>query len=309
MSGNWFFGAAAWPFRHQPPYQDAIRRIARIGCRGFELLAWTPETLDEYYTPETIREIRAIAAGEGVALTAFTFTLRASMDASATHCTFDVAALERGMRTAAALGSPVFTSVSPYPFGQPVGRMMDRPVAQEWRAPVQKHWDWQADYAQFVQTLQHGCRLAAELGMKVAIEPHPYRWVASAQSMLRLIEHVGADNLGINLDPSHMFPVGELPHYAVHMLEGRVFGTHFSDNDGATNAHWRPGKGKIDWSALLAALDGVGYDGPITIELEDVPGTAHRTTMPEASAEFDVEMRKSMRYLREAAEEVGLAIG
>ena len=55
-------------------------------------------------------------------------------------------------------------------------------------------------------------------------------------------------------EPSHLFPMGDLPHLAAYQLAGRVWHTHLSDNDGTTNAHWRPGKGKIDWGALLQAL-------------------------------------------------------
>ena len=41
-----------------------------------------------------------------------------------------------------------------------------------------------------------------------------------------------------------------------------------------TNVHWRPGMGKIDWTAMFQALKDVGYDGVISIELEDVPGVS-----------------------------------
>ena len=31
------FGAAIWPFQWHPPYEDAIRRVARLGFRSVEL--------------------------------------------------------------------------------------------------------------------------------------------------------------------------------------------------------------------------------------------------------------------------------
>ena len=75
--------------------------------------------------------------------------------------------------------------------------------------------------------------------------------------------------------------------------------THFSDNDGHTNAHWRPGRGKIDWVAILAALEAIGYAGPITLELEDAPGASHWTHTEDATPQLDDEMRRSIAYLRE----------
>jgi sugar phosphate isomerase/epimerase len=60
----------------------------------------------------------------------------------------------------------------------------------------------------------------------------------------------------------------------VYQLADRIFHYHFSDNDGLTNVHWRPGKGKIDWLDLMQALKDVGFAGVISIELEDVPGVS-----------------------------------
>ena len=99
-----------------------------------------------------------------------------------------------------------------------------------------------------------------------------------------------------------------MPHYVVLALGSRIFNTHFSDNEGHTNAHWRPGRGKIDWKAVFAALAAVGYAGPITLELEDAPGASHWTHMREATPEFDEEMRRGMAYLRECAAELDITI-
>ena len=78
----------------------------------------------------------------------------------------------------------------------------------------------------------------------------------------------------MNFDPSHLFPVGETPHVVIYQLAERIFHCHFSDNDGTTNVHWRPGEGKIDWEAVLGALRDTGYDRVISIELEDVPSVS-----------------------------------
>jgi sugar phosphate isomerase/epimerase len=126
--------------------------------------------------------------------------------------------------------------------------------------------------------------------------------------MLRLIERTGAPNLGLNFDPSHLFPAGDMPHYVVLSLGDRIYNTHFSDNEGHTNAHWRPGRGKIDWKAIFAALRTIGYSGPITLELEDAPGASHWTHFREATPEFDSEMKRGIRYLRDCAAELDIII-
>ncbi len=64
-------GAPVWPFKWEPPYEDAVRRIARLGFRAVELIAWKKEFLEEYYTPETIKNLRSVLDGEGLLLSQF----------------------------------------------------------------------------------------------------------------------------------------------------------------------------------------------------------------------------------------------
>ena len=44
------FGACVWPFDWQQPYEDTVRRIAGLGFRAVELIAWNRDVLEEYYT-------------------------------------------------------------------------------------------------------------------------------------------------------------------------------------------------------------------------------------------------------------------
>src|SRR5947199_155752 len=119
-------GAPVWPFQWHPPYEEAVRRIASLGFRSVELIAWSPQALEEYV--ETVRRIMAIVE-----------------DARLRH----------------------------------------------------------------------------------PMEPHPYRYVAGGAGMLRLIDHVPSPALGINYDPSHTFPCGDMPHLAIYQLGARVFHCHF----------------------------------------------------------------------------------
>jgi len=249
------FGASVWPFQWEPPYEEALRRIARLGFHAVELIAWDRATLDDYYTPARIAALRSVLDGEGLALSEFVFTPPglASLDAAR-------------------------------------------------RNEAVEHFQRAAD----VEVTQQLCALCEERGLRYALESHPYRWVCGAVSLLRLMDHVASPALGVNLDPSHMFPQGDLPHIAAYQLAGRVWHTHVSDNDGTTNAHWRPGKGKIDWAAFLDALHATGYSGTISIELEDVPGVARPGHS--ATAAFEAENIAGMAYLLGLCEEQSIPI-
>jgi sugar phosphate isomerase/epimerase len=300
-----FFGAPVWPYQWHPPYAESIKRIAGLGLQGVELIAWSKEVLTDYYTPGQIRELKDLIASEGLSLTNFYHgpPNTGSDDAAARSAAFD--GVRRAVDVAAALGSRLLTGTAPYPFARDVPHMLTRPTSQEWIVDVPAGLDWARNYQDYADGLTEVCTLARQAGLRVAIEPHPYRWVCSAQSMLRLIERTGADNLGLNLDPSHLFPNGEIPHYTAYQLGSRVFHTHFSDNDGQSNAHWRPGKGKVDWAAVLRALRDIGYDGVLSLELEDVPGAGKRDR-PSGPA-LDQETRRAVAYLSALAEEEGIS--
>jgi sugar phosphate isomerase/epimerase len=55
---------------------------------------------------------------------------------------------------------------------------------------------------------------------------------------------------------------------------------------------------------MLAALRDVGFDGTISIELEDVPGCG--TPQHDATPAFDEEMRASRHYLQYASRDLGI---
>ena len=166
--------------------------------------------------------------------------------------------------------------------------------------------DWRQNWDDYVQVTRRCCAICEDAGIRYALEPHPYRWMRNAASMLRLIEQVNSPALGMNFDPSHLFPMGELSEMVVYEVGDRIFHTHLSDNDGTSNVHWRPGKGKIDWRAVLQALQAVGYDNVLSIELEDVPGVARAGQT--STAAFDREVLLAKDYLSALCQEIGIPV-
>jgi sugar phosphate isomerase/epimerase len=204
------------------------------------------------------------------------------------------------------LGTGLVNTVAPNPFNLPFPRIMEKHVAQEWTLDLDPGLDWAQNWADYVEVTRRCCAICEDAGVKYALEPHPYRWMCNAASMLRLLEHVDSPALGMNFDPSHLFPMGEIPQIVVYKVGERMLHTHFSDNDGTSNAHWRPGKGKIDWKAVLEAMQAVGYDYVISIELEDVPGVAHRQQL--STEALDQEVLLSMAYVSGLCQELGITI-
>jgi sugar phosphate isomerase/epimerase len=297
-------GAPVWPFQWHPPYERAIERISSLGYRNVELIAWSAQTLEEYYTFDRIRELRHLMTDFGVRLSEFVSTAGAMASAVAEERDGVVEYFKRFCEVAVELGTDTVNTVAPVPFGLRVPPLKNLPVSQVWTVEIPEGLDWQRGWDDFVETVRRIMTVVEDAGLRYAMEPHPYRYVANADGMLRLLDQVPSPALGINYDPSHTFPCGDMPHMAVYRLGSRVFHCHFSDNDALTNAHWRPGMGKIDWRAMLKALHDVGFDGTISVELEDVPDVAN--SQRAAGTLFDDEMRKSREYLIQAGAGLGI---
>jgi sugar phosphate isomerase/epimerase len=288
-------GAPVWPFQWNPPYEDAVRRIAALGYRHVELIAWNAQALEEYYTPQRIRDLRALMGDLGLTLSEFVSTAGAMASTSAVERRGVVEHFKRFCAVARELGTGMVNTVAPVPFGLKVPPLKNLPIAQVWTLEIPDGLEWQRGWEEFVDTVREIMTVVEDAGLRYAMEPHPYRYVANADGMLRLLDHVPSPALGINYDPSHTFPCGDMPQIAIYRLGPRVLHCHFSDNDALTNAHWRPGMGKIDWAALLKALHDVGFEGTLSVELEDVPEVAN--SQRSAGPRFDEEMRLSRDYL------------
>jgi sugar phosphate isomerase/epimerase len=297
-------GAAVWPFQWQPPYEEAVQRIAALGFGAVELIAWDGEALASYYTPARVRELRSLVADLGLVVSEFVSTPAGmvSPDPGAREACLEH--FRRVVEVAAGLGTRTINTVAPMPHGVRVPPLKLLPTAQLWTAEIEPGYDAPAAWERFVEMTGRVVQLVESAGMRYAMEAHPYRHVSSAASMLRLADRVPSPALGMNFDPSHMFPCGDMPQLAIRELGQRVFHCHFSDNDALTNAHWRPGSGKIDWRAVLEALRDVGFDGTISIELEDVPGVA--TPRQASTPDLDEEYRASHHYLRFVSKELGI---
>lgn len=288
-------GAPVWPFQWHPPYEEAIRRIAALGYRHVELIAWSREALDDYYTRDRIRDLRRLLDDLGLTLSELVSTAGGMASAEPAERDGTVEYFKRFCEVARELGTGTVNTVAPVPFGLPVPPLKSLPVSQTWTVEAPRGLDWERGWSDFVETVRRVVSVVEDAGLRYAMEPHPYRYVANADGMLRLLDHVPSPALGINYDPSHTFPCGDMPHLAIYRLGRHVFHCHFSDNDGLTNAHWRPGAGKIDWGALLQALHETGYAGTLSVELEDVPDVA--TGQRPAGPRFENEMQLSREYL------------
>ena len=93
-------------------------------------------------------------------------------------------------------------------------------------------------------------------------------------TLLRTIEDIGAENLGVNLDPANLVMYGKAnPTDALDIIGEYVRGVHAKDGEYPTNGRKlgkeKPlGKGRVNFPQLISKLKRLRYTGAVTIERE-----------------------------------------
>jgi sugar phosphate isomerase/epimerase len=130
-----------------------------------------------------------------------------------------------------------------------------------------------------------------EVGVKFALEVHPTEIAFDVSSAQRAIDAVGGrKTFGFNYDPSHFGYQGVDYVAFIERFGDRIYHAHMKDvwwsdvpmpsgvfgghlNFGHRDRYWEfrsIGRGKIKFEEVIRALNRVGYDGPLSIEWEDI---------------------------------------
>jgi sugar phosphate isomerase/epimerase len=108
-------------------------------------------------------------------------------------------------------------------------------------------------------------QLAEPLGVAIAIELIPNE-LSRAGSLVHFVEEVLERQAGICLDFGHAHMDGDLVD-AIETVSEHLLTTHVHDNRGRTDDHLVPFDGTIDWPSALTAIQKVGYDGALVLEI------------------------------------------
>ena len=109
---------------------------------------------------------------------------------------------------------------------------------------------------------------AASLGVDCVLEPLQRvesNLVNDSATLARMLDEIGAPNLGAALDTVAMAVAGETVDEYFSALGGRIRHVHLID--GKPNGHLAWGEGELPLGEYLEALGRHGYDGCLTFEL------------------------------------------
>lgn len=111
---------------------------------------------------------------------------------------------------------------------------------------------------------------AKQYGVTICLENMPMRHfsIATPEQILEFVREVGEDHFEVCLDTGHVavFPDLSLDE-EVRRLGDHLKVLHLHDNMGNKDAHLYPTKGIIDWRAFLQALEDIGFDGVLSMEV------------------------------------------
>jgi sugar phosphate isomerase/epimerase len=303
MEGHMYLGAPVWVLDSHIPITDAIETLADCGLKGCELIISDEESIKRQYTKEQCRAYRDLIADKNMILSEFVVPAGASSSEDPDERTKAIDIFKRSVDVAAEIGTKNINICCPYPFNVNFPELKTLPSAAVFTmGGADMNRDWEGNYGIFIEMIRSFCDIASGYDCNVLIEPHPYRWVKDTDTFLRLYEKAGRANLGINYDTNHCFACGDMPQHAPYRLREHMPHCHCSDNDGLFNAHWRPGKGKIDWRGFFKALADIRYTGCCSLEIGgSVPESYPKSYLIK-------ELKESIGFFNELCDEFGIQL-
>ena len=129
-----------------------------------------------------------------------------------------------------------------------------------------------------------------ECGVRFALEVHPTEIAFDIYTAERALEAIGRrPEFGFNFDPSHLIWQGVDPVEFIRKFPDRIYHCHIKDaittldgrsgilashlNFGDPRRGWdfrSPGHGGVNFEEIIRALNEIGYQGPLSIEWEDM---------------------------------------
>lgn len=248
----------------------AVRRIADHGYDGVELLADTPHAFLPEFDDEDLKALEGVIKETGIAVSninantaegyyddapASSFFDPTIITADDDDRTWRIKYTKQAIDLAAAVGAPSVCIAT--------GRPLPGTLPEQAREYL-------------IDSLHEILDYAESAGVTVGIEFEPELLVECTDEVLTLIEDIGRDSLGVNLDIGHAAVYGEDPATSIRQCAGHITGIHVEDIVGGRRGkhyHRIPGDGDLNFESVFTTLDEINYNGFATIELYTYPNS------------------------------------
>ena len=256
--------------------------LARIAAMGFDAVELPLESAGDLTVPGVVDAL----AGTG--LTPYVVGAMAPGRDLVDTDPETVAATQDYLRACVDLAAGIGATAVCGPFYAATGRVWRMDAAQR-----------EAAYAQLRESLAPVVEHAAAHGVRLGIEPlnrYETSLVNTVDQALTALGPLLGDALGLALDTYHLNIEERSSAAAV-----RTAGEHLAHVQVCGSDRGAPGGDQTDWQALVAALDEVGYAGPLNIESFTADNAAIATAAsiwrPLATSQDDL-ARDGLAFLR-----------
>lgn len=245
-------------FSRTYPLTTAEATFAAARADGFQAVQFNLSNLGFPPLPDSVPEgleaAAASAASAGIAISALSGTWNMAHPDPA-HRSAQRPKFLHVLHAAKRLGTPIVTLCTG-----------SRNAANMWEA----HPDNATPeaWADLVAELTWALDRAAQLGLKLAIEPEPANVIHNAEAARRILHDMQAPHLGIVLDAANLIPAEDalrqnaILEHALTLLGENLLLAHAKDHD-HTGKVVAPGDGVIDLTAFVTGLKSAGFTGPL----------------------------------------------
>jgi sugar phosphate isomerase/epimerase len=241
-------GASSGAFFPHTPTELTPRAAGRLGISTIEIML---QTAGEY-GPQFARLIAANAQAAGVSI-------------ASVHTM-----------------SHLHPLLSPYPRRVLEGRALFQEAIElavtvgagvlVWHGPNRREVETDEGWERFIEIAAELARACGEAGITLGIENVSHGALALVRHVVNFATRLGEvgsqRQIGFVFDPFQAVEAGANPFMMLAAMGNRVVNVHISDyreqDPGAR--HLLPGDGDLPWSALVRAIAGSGYTGPMMIE-------------------------------------------
>jgi sugar phosphate isomerase/epimerase len=256
------FGVSTHLYHHQRLCRDHLLEIAAHGFEAVEVFATRSHV--DYHNPATAADLQQWLAEAGLELHSIHAPIGERYSAGRWSGPLSIASAdpdarahavkeaEHALYIARRIPAAVFVTHLGLPRSQ---RPADQSVG-----------DSRASARRSIEELQ---RIAEPLGVRIALEVIPNE-LSRAGSLVHFIEddleQVEGPAVGICLDFGHANLDGDVVD-TIEIVSEHLVATHVHDNRGRMDDHLLPFEGTIDWAGALTAVQKIGYDGTLMLEI------------------------------------------
>ncbi len=238
--------------------EDSIKEISEIGYDGVELLCDIPHAYPPYLDKKKIQSIRNRLSSHNMQISNLNaFTLYAINDVYHPSWIEDNEDLRE---------SRIQHTIDCLRLAEQVGA---RNVSTEPGGPVNGKIRNSAELEKlFIMGLLRAAKIAEQIDVKILVEPEPALLLENSRQFKNFMSKVNSEYVRLNFDISHFFCVKEDPANLVYDLSDYIEHFHLADiADTRIHNHLIPGQGAIDFDAVFTAINEIGYQGFVTVEL------------------------------------------